>query len=78
MKIITVAQLEADFDAIMDDVDQNKEYYKIQTERGDFMLIPFNEYEVLKDTYQEWVEHPQIDPFPLTVEYVADAEPKDL
>ena len=34
MKIITVAQLEADFDAIMDDVDQNKEYYKIQTERG--------------------------------------------
>jgi PHD/YefM family antitoxin component YafN of YafNO toxin-antitoxin module len=78
MKVVTLPQLEADFDAIIDDVDKNKEYYRIQTEKGDFMLIPYNEYEVLKDTYQDWVEEPQIDPYPLPVEYVADAEPEKI
>lgn len=76
MKVVTLQQLEADFDAIMEDIEQNKEYYRIQTETGDFMMIPYNEYEVLKDTYQDWVEDPQIDPFPLPVEYVENAEPR--
>lgn len=75
MKVVTVQQLEADFDAIMEDVETNKEYYRIQSDVGDVMLIPYNEYVVLKDTYQEWVEDPQIDPYPLPVEYVADAAP---
>lgn len=78
MKVVTLQQLEADFDAILDDVANNKEYYRIQTERGDFMLVPNEEYQVLKDTYQEWVEEPQIDPFPLPVEYIGDAEPKEI
>lgn len=78
MKVVTLQQLEADFDAILDDVADNKEYYRIQTEQGDFMLVPYEEYQVLKDTYQEWVEEPQIDPFPLPVEYVGDAEPKEI
>ena len=75
MKVVTLQQLQDDFDSILDDVADNKEYYRIQTEEGDFMLVPYEEYEVLKDTYQEWVEEPQIDPFPLPVEYVGDAEP---
>ena len=76
MKVVTLQQLQDDFDAILDDVADNKEYYRIQAGEGDFMLVPYEEYEVLKDTYQEWVEEPQIDPFPLPVEYVGDAEPE--
>lgn len=78
MKVITLQQLMDDFDAIMDDVGDNKQYYRIQAEQGDFMLIPHDEFTVLKDTYQEWVDEPQIDPFPLPVEYVGDAEPEKI
>jgi hypothetical protein len=79
MKVITLQQLEADFDAILDDVADNRQYYRIQVEHGsDVMLVPFEEYEVLKDTYQEWVDEPAIDPFPLPVQYVADAEPEQF
>lgn len=76
MKVITLKQLEDDFDGIMEDVGENKAYYQIKTEQGDFMLIPYDEYEVLKDTYQDWVNEPQIDPFPLPVEYIGDAKPE--
>ena len=78
MKVVTLQQLEADFDAILDDVVENKELYRIQGEKNDVMLIPYEEYEVLKETYQEWVDHPQIDPYPLPIEYVADAEPEKI
>jgi PHD/YefM family antitoxin component YafN of YafNO toxin-antitoxin module len=78
MKVVTLQQLEADFDAILDDVVENKEFYRIQGEKNDVMLIPYEEYEVLKETYQEWVDHPQIDPYPLPIEYVADAEPEKI
>ena len=78
MKVVTLQQLGADFDAILDDVINNKEYYRIQGDNSDVMLIPYDEYEVLRDTYQDWVDQPQIDPFPLPVEYVADAEPEKI
>lgn len=78
MKVVTVQQLEADFDAIMEDVTENKQYYRVQTSDGAFILLPYDEYQVLKDTYQEWVDDPQIDPFPLPVEYVGDAEPEKI
>jgi PHD/YefM family antitoxin component YafN of YafNO toxin-antitoxin module len=78
MKVVTLQQLEADFNAILDDVVENKEFYRIQGEKNDVMLIPYEEYEILKETYQEWVDHPQIDPYPLPVEYVADAEPEKI
>ncbi len=78
MKVITLQQLMDDFDNIMDDVGDRKQYYRIQADQGDFILMPFNEFDVLRDTYQEWVEEPQIDPFPLPVEYVGDAEPEQL
>lgn len=78
MKVITLRQLENDFDAIMDDISENKAFYKLQTENGAFMLVPYEEYSVLADTYQEWVEEPTINPFPLPVEYVGEAQPEDF
>jgi PHD/YefM family antitoxin component YafN of YafNO toxin-antitoxin module len=78
MKVITLQQLMDDFDNIMDDVGDNKQYYLIQSDQGDCILMPHDEFDVLRDTYQEWVEEPQIDPFPLPVEYVGDAEPEPL
>ena len=78
MKVVTLQQLEADFDAILDDVVNNKQYYRIQVDGNHVMLVPYDEYEVLKETYQDWVDEPQIDPFPLPVEYVADAEPEKI
>jgi PHD/YefM family antitoxin component YafN of YafNO toxin-antitoxin module len=78
MKVVTLQQLMDDFDNIMDDVADNKQYYRIQSDEGDCILMPHDEFDVLRDTYQEWVEEPQIDPFPLPVEYVGDAEPEPL
>jgi PHD/YefM family antitoxin component YafN of YafNO toxin-antitoxin module len=76
MKVITLKDLEKNFDAILDDVAENRQYYRIQTEEGDFMLVPYEEYQVLKETYQDWVEEPTIDPDPLPVQYIGEAEPK--
>ena len=84
MKVVTLQQLEENFDAILDDVGTNKEHYMIQYEEGDVMLIPIESYEVLKETYKEWVEEPQntpvegFDPCQLPVEYIAEAEPRSL
>lgn len=78
MKVITLQELERDFDAIMEDIGDNKAFYRLQTERGDFMLIPYEEYSVLADTYQDWVDDKTIDPFPLPVQYVGDAQPENL
>ena len=78
MKVITLKQLEDDFDNIMDDVIDNQQYYRIQMEDTDVMIVPYKDYEVLKDTYQEWVEDPQIDAFPLPVQYVGEAEPEKI
>lgn len=82
MKVVTLQQLEENFDEILNDVAENKEHYRIQYEEGDVMLIPIESYNVLKDVYTDWVEEPQnippvegFDPHQLPVEYVADAEP---
>jgi hypothetical protein len=84
MKVITLQQLEESFEAILDDVAENKEHYRIQHGGGDVMLIPIESYDVLKDVYTDWVEEPQnnppvegFDPHHLpVVEYVAETEPK--
>jgi PHD/YefM family antitoxin component YafN of YafNO toxin-antitoxin module len=60
MKTITAAQFEQDFEAIIDDVAQNKTTYKIllstdlDQERA-VMVIPCEEYEYLKDLYTDWL-----------------------
>lgn len=85
MKVITLQQLEENFDAILTDVADNKKHYRIQSEKGDVMLIPIESYDVLKDVYTDWVEEPQnippiagFDPHQLPVEYVAGAEPETI
>ena len=84
MKVVTFQQMEEDFDAILEDVETNKEHYRIQCENGDVMLIPYESFDVYKETYKEWVEEPQntsvegFDPGLLPVEYIAEAEPRDL
>jgi hypothetical protein len=84
MKIITLQKLQEDFDAILEDVANNQTIYRIQTDKGDFVLLPYDCYEVMADAYQEWVEEPKssfeetFDPYPLPVVYVDDAEPKPL
>jgi len=81
MKVITLSELETNFDAIMEDVETNRQFYKIQRKEGDVMLVPYVEYEVLAETYQEWSENPgneimkDFDPNPLPVEYINEAEP---
>ena len=64
MKNITLQQLERDFDRILDDVVENGEHYNIVTvcfdESGKLVdshvvLIPYKEYSILTETYNEWV-----------------------
>lgn len=85
MKVVTAQQLEENFDEILVDIEENKEHYRIQLEGRDLMLVPAETYSVLNDVYKDWVEEPQndppvegFDPYPLPVEYVADAEPAVL
>jgi hypothetical protein len=85
MKVVTLQQLEENFETIVDDVADNKEHYRILHEKGDLMLIPIESYEVLKNVYTDWVKEPQntglvdgFDPHQLpVVEYVAETEPKE-
>jgi PHD/YefM family antitoxin component YafN of YafNO toxin-antitoxin module len=82
MKIVTLQQLEADFEAIVDDVAENKEHYRIEHDNGAVMLIPIESYDVLKEVYTDWVEEPQnippvegFDPHQLpVVAYVPDQD----
>jgi len=64
MKAITLQQLERDFDRIFDDVVENGEHYEITTTSLDeggrlvesaVVLIPYEDYSVLSETYDEWV-----------------------
>ena len=65
MKAITLQQLERDFDRIFDDVVENGEHYEITTTSLDeggrlvesaVVLIPYEDYSVLSETYDEWVD----------------------
>jgi len=56
MKVVTVEQLQSDFDAIMDDVVINLEHYKITTETSAVMLLPMESYGILLEAYDEWIE----------------------
>jgi hypothetical protein len=56
MKVVTVEQLQSDFDAIMDDVVLNLQHYKITTETYAVMLLPMESYGILLEAYDEWLE----------------------
>jgi len=82
MKVVTLQQLEENFDEILNDVTDNNEHYRIQYAGGDVMLVPIENFDVLKDVYIDWVEEAQnippvegFDPHQLPIEYLADAKP---
>jgi PHD/YefM family antitoxin component YafN of YafNO toxin-antitoxin module len=71
MKNITLQQLERDFDRILDDVHENGEHYLISTtsldadgnfEHGGVVLMPVDDYMILKDTYDEWILEDPLNP----------------
>ena len=56
MDKLTVEQVEADFDAIMDRV-QAGESFIIQSEYGDAMLIPYKHYEEMDEIVRIHTNH---------------------
>jgi PHD/YefM family antitoxin component YafN of YafNO toxin-antitoxin module len=57
MRTITVKQLEQNFDIFIEDVIENKHCYKIICDDGrQVMLIPYEEYDFLQTSYNEWIE----------------------
>jgi hypothetical protein len=57
MKTVTLKEFELNFDVFMDDIIENGRYYKITYGDGKaVMMIPYAEYDLLLDTYKDWVE----------------------
>ena len=57
MKTVTYKELEDRFDEILEDVFENHIHYKVVLEVGKaVMLVPYEEYKVLMDTYDHWIE----------------------
>ena len=57
MKTVTYKELEDRFDAIFEDVVENHIHYKIILEENKaVMIVPYEEYKVLMDTYNVWIE----------------------
>jgi len=82
MKVITVQDFEANFEAVIDDCADNHVHYKILLANDSaLMLIPAEEYGVFQDVYEDWVAQPEneaiegFDHNPLPVHYLGDAEP---
>lgn len=56
MKTVTYKEFEDRFDEIFEDVADNHTHYKILLETNKaVMLIPYEEYKVLLDTYNVWI-----------------------
>ncbi len=56
MKSITIEELQADFDAILDEVENGKSFL-IKSEYGDAMLIPYNQYKEADDLIRIHTDH---------------------
>jgi len=57
MKTVTLKEFELNFDVFMDDIIENGRHYKITY--GDnkaVTMVPYEEYQLLLNTYQDWVE----------------------
>lgn len=56
MKTISFKDFETHFDDFLEDVIENGRHYLIEMENGNAVaLIPYQEYEVLSNTYKDWV-----------------------
>jgi len=57
MKTISLKDFEQHFEDFIDDVIENGRHYRIELEDGSAVaLIPYKEYEVLKNAYEDWLE----------------------
>ena len=56
MQVITLQELEFDLDDIVYEVKVNRTHLKI--EDNDIVLLPLEEYTILKDAYEEWAKTP--------------------
>lgn len=57
MKTITFKDFEQNFDVFFDDVVENRRHYQIMLEDGrSVMLLPYEEYSWLVDTYKMYME----------------------
>lgn len=56
MKTLTIEELQADFDAIMNRV-EGGESFLIKSEHGDAMLIPYGEYKEVDDLIRIHTDH---------------------
>lgn len=57
MKTVTIKEFEQNFDVFMDDIIENGRHYKlIYGDDKAVMIIPYAEYGLLLDTYNDWVE----------------------
>jgi len=55
MKSINLKEFEECFDLIFDDVADNRSTYLITTEKGNVVMMPYDEYDALKNIYSEWL-----------------------
>jgi PHD/YefM family antitoxin component YafN of YafNO toxin-antitoxin module len=61
MKTISFKDFEQHFDDFIDDVAENGRHYKVDLGDGRaVMVIPYEEYEFLVGTYEEWLNATQI------------------
>lgn len=56
MKTLTIEELKADFDAIIDRVG-NGETFIIKSEYGNVALVPYNEYKESEDLIRIYTDH---------------------
>jgi hypothetical protein len=56
MKSITIQELQSDFDAILDEVENGKSFL-IKSEHGDAMLVPYSQYKESDDLIRIHTDH---------------------
>ena len=60
MRTITLQELEFDLEDIITAINIDKDHLKIDEEN--VILIPFDDYKVIKQSYQEWLTDPRDQP----------------
>ena len=60
MRTITLQELEFDLEDIITAINIDKDHINIDEEN--VILIPFEDYKVLKESYQEWLTDPRDQP----------------
>lgn len=59
MKVFKLQDMEFGLDDVVAEVNINKEHININEDGIDIIIIPFQDYEVLKNIYQEWLKEPK-------------------